>query len=63
MKYHIPSDLPLHNQYIPVQNLKSQNLLDAVNNWTVNQKINVNPKKTKNMIFNFINKYKFSKDF
>ena len=37
--------------------------MDAVNNWTVNKKINVNPKKTKNMIFNFINNYKFSKDF
>ena len=60
LKYHIPSDLPLHNQYIPAHNLKSQNWLDDIHKWTVNQKMVLNPKKTKNMIFNFTNKYKFS---
>ena len=60
LKYHIPSDLPLHNQYIPAHNLKSQNWLDDIHKWTVNQKMMLNPKKTKNMIFNFTNKYKFS---
>ena len=60
LKYHIPSDLPLHNQYIPAHNLKSQNWLDDIHKWTVNQKMMLNPKKTKHMIFNFTYKYKFS---
>ena len=60
IKNHIPSDLPLHNQYIPAQNLKSQDWLDAINKWTVNQKMMLNSKKTKNLIFNYTNNYKFS---
>ena len=60
VKQHIPSDLPSHNQFIPPQNLKSQNWLNAINHWTVKQKMMINSKKTKNMIFNYTNKYQFS---
>ena len=60
LKQHIPSDLPTHNQYIPAQNLQSQNWLDAINQWTEDQKMRINEKKTKTMIFNFTDKHQFS---
>ena len=60
LKQHIPSDLPTHNQYIPAQNLQSQNWLDAINQWTEDQKMRINEKKTKTMIFNFTDKCQFS---
>jgi hypothetical protein len=56
LKQQVPSDIPVHNQYIPAVNLKSQYWLDE----TVNQKMMINEKKTKNLIFNFTDKYQFS---
>ena len=38
IKQQIPSDIPDHNQFIPPQNLKSQGLLDEIDDWTENQK-------------------------
>ena len=38
IKTHVPSDIPIHNQYIPATNLKSQHYLDEIRNWTTNQK-------------------------
>ena len=60
LKQHIPADIPVHNQYIPAQHLKSQQWLDEINQWTLNQKMKINSKKTKSMIFNFTEKYQFS---
>ena len=60
LKQHVPSDLPVHNQYIPPANLQSQHWLDEINKWTVNQQMLINEKKTKNLIFNFTEKYQFS---
>ena len=60
LKHHIPSDIPVHNQYIPAQNLESQTWLDGINEWTVKQKMRINEKKTKNLIFNFTDNYQFS---
>ena len=54
LKQQIPNDLPMHNQYIPAENLKSQEWLDTINEWTVNQNMMLNTKKTKTMIFNYI---------
>ena len=48
----VPSDVPTHNQFIPPPNLKSQAWLDQINEWTLNQKMLINGKKTKSMIFN-----------
>ena len=59
LKHHIPSDLPVHNQFIPAQNLESQTWLDGINEWTVKQKMRINEKKTKNLIFNFTDNYQF----
>ena len=57
IKQHIPSDVAVHNQFIPPENLKSQNWLNQINNWTNNQKMLINENKTKNMVFNFTKKY------
>ena len=38
MKTHIPSDIPVHGQYVNCQNLQSQKYLNEINNWTKNQK-------------------------
>ena len=60
LKLHVPSDIPVHNQYIPANNLESQNWLDVINQWTLDQKMVINEKKTKNLIFNFTDNYQFS---
>ena len=60
VRHHIPSDIPSHNQIIPAQHLKSQQHLDAISEWTDKQKMRLNVKKTKNIIFNFSKKYQFS---
>ena len=60
IKQHIPTHIPVHNQFIPPDNLKSQQWLNDINVWTANQKMLINESKTKNMIFNFSRKYQFS---
>ena len=52
-KLQVPNDVPEHNQMIPPENLKSQRWLKEIEEWTSNQKMVINSKKTKAMIFNF----------
>ena len=59
-KQHIPSNVPVHNQFLPAQHLRSQKDLEKIGEWTKKQKMRLNLKKTKNMIFNYSRKYKFS---
>ena len=59
MKQTVLSDLPNHNQCIPVQNLQAQKWLDQLNKWTENQKI-INEKKTTTMLINLTEKYQFA---
>ena len=47
IKQHVPSDIPVHNQFIHPQNLKSQQWLQDINAWTIKQKMLLNQKKTK----------------
>ena len=54
------SDIPPHNQLIPAENLKSQCWLEQIDNWTENQKMMINQKKTKTMIINFTDKFQFT---
>ena len=49
-----------HPQFIATENRKSKNWLDRINLCTVNQKMQINEKKTKTMIFNYTNNYKFT---
>ena len=56
----VPSDIPSHNQFIPAENLQSQEYLRKIQEWTERQKMVLNQKKTKVMLFNFTEKYKFT---
>ena len=44
---HIPSHIPIHNQYISATNLNSQENLNKINNWTSKQKMKINEKNAK----------------
>ena len=59
LKSHIPSDIPVHNQVIPPEKIKSQKWLNQINNWTENKKMLLNEAKTKTMIFNFTDNHQF----
>jgi hypothetical protein len=60
IKSHVPSDIPTHNGYIERNATNSQKNLSLINTWTKKKKMILNMKKTKNMIFNFTNKHKFT---
>ena len=57
IKQQIPSDIPNHNQYIPPENLQTQEWLNTINDWTMQHKMKINEKKTKTMIFNYTENY------
>ena len=59
LKMQVPNDISAHNQYIPPHNLKSQEWLDWISEWTTNQKMMINGQKSKCMIFNFTDKYQY----
>ena len=54
LKSQVPSDVHTHNQIIDPSNHQSQ-----IGDCTKNQKIMIDCKKTKTMIFNFTEKYQF----
>ena len=56
VKSQVPTDILENNQYIPPQNLKSQEYLNQISLWTRNQKMLINQKKSKSMIFNKISR-------
>ena len=59
-KLNVRSDLPEHNQFIPNEHLKTQKYLNEIESWTNNNLMKVNPKKTKNIIFNFSTNNQFT---
>ena len=60
LKCQVASDIPTHNQYIPPEHMESQKWLNNINDWTINQKMLVNERKSKTMIFNYTNNYQFT---
>ena len=60
LKSQVPTDIPLHNQFIPPENLRSQAWMDEIDNWTENQQMIINQKKTKTMIFNYTENHQFT---
>ena len=60
VRAHIPSHIPTHNQIILGKNLRSQEHLNVINEWTKKKKMQLNVKKNKNIIFNFTKKYQFT---
>ena len=53
----VPSEINVHNQFIPGPNLQYQTWLDEINNWIEKQKMQINEKKTQTLIFNITNYY------
>ena len=60
MKSQVASDIPVHGQFIEGDNLKSQKYLEQINDWTESHKMVISEKKTKAMIFNFTDNYRFT---
>ena len=46
-KLRIPNDINESNLFIPNKNLKTQTILDQIQEWTTNQKMELNEQKTK----------------
>ena len=57
---HVPSDIPTNAKFIDSTKLKSQQYLNDLNDWSEHQKMQINQKKTKAMIFNFTDNYQFA---
>ena len=49
-KQQVPSDIPVHGQFVESSKLKSQAYLDQINIWTEKQKMIISEKKTKAML-------------
>jgi hypothetical protein len=59
-KMHVASDIPTNGYFIPNKNLKTQEYLNSICNWTTTNKMELNRKKSKAMIFNFTRDYQFT---
>ena len=59
-KMHVASDIPTNGYIIPNANLRSQEYLDKICKWTSNNKMVLNRKKSKAMIFNFTRDHQFT---
>ena len=62
VKSQIPSNIPVHNQFIPSDNLSTQKYLEDINTWTEENKMMINQKKTFNIQFNFTKEKQFTTD-
>ena len=49
----VPSNIPQHNQIIKSEHLKTTEYVKEINNWTEENLMKLNEKKTKQIIFNF----------
>ena len=56
-RMHVASDIPTNGYIIPNENLKTQNYLSKINEWTTDNKMKINREKSKVMIFNFTKDY------
>ena len=59
-KLHVASDIGIDEKFVDPANFESQNNLQVIEKWTVDNKMKLNQKKTEVMIFNFTNDYQFS---
>ena len=57
---HVASDIPTNGYLIPNENLKTQEYLNKINGWTLDNKMVLNKKKCQGMIFNFTKEYQFT---
>ena len=59
-KNHVASDIAIGESYLPPENSNSQIFLDKIQEWTDTNKMRLNQKKSKVIIFNYTNNYQFS---
>ena len=59
-KQHVASDIGVHGQYLPPNNINSQEYMDRVCNWTDDMQMALNSTKTKFMVINFTKKFQFN---
>ena len=62
MKASVPSNIPVSNNFIPSEHLKTQSNLEKVERWSEEKQMKLNIKKTKNICFNFTKDKQFSTD-
>ena len=60
LKQHVPSNVPVHNQTIQADKLKTQHYVNEIKSWTDKNLMKLNPKKCKNIIFNFSRNNQFA---
>ena len=60
-KNHVASDIDAsHNQFLPQENFNSQTLLNRIGDWTDSKLMKLNTEKSKYMIINFTDNYRFN---
>ena len=57
---HVASDVGIHGQYLPSENVQSQEYLNKISTWTQEHQMALNTRKTKYMVVNFTKKYQFN---
>ena len=62
LKATVPSNIPVSNNFIPREHLKTQSNLERVERWAKEKQMKLNVKKTKNICFNFTKDKQFSTD-
>ena len=59
-KRNIPTNIAAHSQFIPNEHLRTQKYVEDINKWTEENKMELNEKKTSNMLFNFTKDFQFT---
>ena len=59
-KEHVASDIPTDGLYLPSTNTKTQIFIDKISEWTKTNKMELNRKKSKVMLFNYTNNFQFT---
>ena len=57
---HVASDIPTNGYYLPSENTQTQEYLNKISKWTTDNKMELNKKKSKVMIFNFCKEFQVS---
>ena len=57
---HVASDIGIDQKYLASENIEAQSSLNKIVQWTKENKMKLNQKKSKVMIFNYTNDFQFS---
>ena len=58
-KFHVPNDISVENGFISSENLRTQATINEISEWTKQNKMVLNQKKSNIMLFNQTQKYQF----